>query len=122
MSSSRNTFGVIAGTLAGVAAGVVAGIMIAPRPGFQTRAQVAQDAGRAWNTVVDVVEHEAREAAARTAVAAGDASAMTDELRQKVEAARARMDQIRSNIAAKTAAPHEIVVEAVAAEERDSQA
>lgn len=98
MSSGHGVLGFVLGTVVGAAAGLVAGILVAPRPGVETRDMVAQGANEAWDNVVDTYQKGAREVAERANEVTADFGVRSDELREKVDQARARMDQIRSNL------------------------
>lgn len=97
--STKNAAGIAIAALVGAAAGVVAGILVAPRPGSETREKMAQAADKTWGEIVDGIEVNACATCEDTVQAAQAAAEKTDELREKVEAARARMSQVRDGIA-----------------------
>ena len=99
MSTSKNTFGVALAALVGAAAGVVAGILIAPRSGVETREKVAQAAGRTADQLVDSLGASVTVTCDDASQVAQEVGEKTDELREKVAAARARMNQVRADIA-----------------------
>ena len=114
MSSASGVFGFIAGAVVGAAAGLVAGIMIAPRPGVETRDMVAKEANDAWGNIVDTYQKGTQEVMNKANAATADMGMRSDELREKVDQARARMDQIRSNLAENVAQAAGAVSDAVA--------
>ncbi len=97
--SIKNAAGIAVAALVGAAAGVVAGILVAPRPGTETREKMAQAAGQTWGEIVDGFEVNASVACEDAAQAAQASAEKTDELREKVAAARARMSEVRDGIA-----------------------
>ena len=99
MSSSKNTPRVALAALVGAAVGVVAGILIAPRSGAETREKVAQAAEASFGQVADTLNESVFATCADVAQTAQEAGEKTDELREKIAAARARMDQMRADIA-----------------------
>ena len=99
MSSSKNTPRVALAALVGAAVGVVAGILIAPRSGAETREKVAQAAEASFGQVADTLDESVSATCADVAQTAQEAGEKTDELREKIAAARARMDQMRADIA-----------------------
>lgn len=99
MSNSKGILGFLAGALFGAAAGMVAGILVAPRAGVETRTMAADAATDAWGNVVDAYHQGATEVTGKAAAACEDVAFTSDELREKVANARARMDQIRSALA-----------------------
>ncbi len=99
MSSSKNTPRVALAALVGAAVGVVAGILIAPRSGAETREKVAQAAEASFSQVADTLNESVSATCADVAQTAQEAGEKTDELREKIAAARARMDQMRADIA-----------------------
>ena len=99
MSSSKNTPRVALAALVGAAVGVVAGILIAPRSGAETRETVAQAAEASFGQVADTLNESVSATCADVAQTAQEAGEKTDELREKIAAARARMDQMRADIA-----------------------
>ena len=99
MSSSKNTPRVALAALVGAAVGVVAGILIAPRSGAETREKVAQAAEASFGQVADTLNESVSATCADVAQTAQEAGEKTDELREKIAAARARMDQMRADIA-----------------------
>ena len=99
MSSSKNTPRVALAALVGAAVGVVAGILIAPRSGAETREKVAQAAEASFGQVADTLNEGVSATCADVAQTAQEAGEKTDELREKIAAARARMDQMRADIA-----------------------
>ena len=99
MSSSKNTPRVALAALVGAAVGVVAGILIAPRSGAETREKVAQAAEASFGQVADTLNESVSATCADVAQTAQGAGEKTDELREKIAAARARMDQMRADIA-----------------------
>ena len=99
MSSSKNTPRVALAALVGAAVGVVAGILIAPRSGAETREKVAQAAEASFGQVADTPNESVSATCADVAQTAQEAGEKTDELREKIAAARARMDQMRADIA-----------------------
>ena len=99
MSSSKNTPRVALAALVGAAVGVVAGILIAPRSGAETREKVAQAAEASFGQVADTLNESVSATCADVAQTAQEAGEKTDELREKIAAARARMDQMRAGIA-----------------------
>lgn len=99
MSSSKNTPRVALAALVGAAVGVVAGILIAPRSGAETREKVAQAAEASFGQVADTFNESVSATCADVAQTAQEAGEKTDELREKIAAARARMDQMRADIA-----------------------
>ena len=99
MSSSKNTPRVALAALVGAAVGVVAGILIAPRSGAETREKVAQAAEASFGQVADTLNESVSATCADVAQTAQEAGEKTDELREKIAAARARMDQLRADIA-----------------------
>ena len=99
MSSSKNTPRVALAALVGAAVGVVAGILIAPRSGAETREKVAQAAEASFGQVADTLNESVSVTCADVAQTAQEAGEKTDELREKIAAARARMDQMRADIA-----------------------
>ena len=99
MSSSKNTPRVALAALVGAAVGVVAGILIAPRSGAETREKVAQAAEASFGQVADTINESVSATCADVAQTAQEAGEKTDELREKIAAARARMDQMRADIA-----------------------
>ena len=99
MSSSKNTPRVALAALVGAAVGVVAGILIAPRSGAETREKVAQAAEASFCQVADTLNESVSATCADVAQTAQEAGEKTDELREKIAAARARMDQMRADIA-----------------------
>ena len=99
MSSSKNTPRVALAALVGAAIGVVAGILIAPRSGAETREKVAQAAEASFGQVADTLNESVSATCADVAQTAQVAGEKTDELREKIAAARARMDQMRADIA-----------------------
>ena len=99
MSSSKNTPRVALAALVGAAVGVVAGILIAPRSGAETREKVAQAAEASFGQVADTLTESVSATCADVAQTAQEAGEKTDELREKIAAARARMDQMRADIA-----------------------
>ena len=109
MSNGKGILGFVAGTLFGVAAGMVAGILVAPRSGTETRTMAAEAATDAWGNVVDAYHQGASDVATRTAAACEEAVATSDELREKVASARARMEEIRVSLANAAAAAEERV-------------
>lgn len=98
MSSSKNTPRVALAALVGAAVGVVAGILIAPRSGAETREKVAQAAEASFGQVADTLNESVSATCADVAQTAQEAGEKTDELREKIAAARARMDQMRADI------------------------
>ena len=92
MSSSKNTPRVALAALVGAAVGVVAGILIAPRSGAETREKVAQAAEASFGQVADTLNESVSATCADVAQTAQEAGEKTDELREKIAAARARMD------------------------------
>lgn len=99
MSSSKNTPRVALAALVGAAVGVVTGILIAPRSGAETREKVAQAAEASFGQVADMLNESVSATCADVAQTAQEAGEKTDELREKIAAARARMDQMRADIA-----------------------
>ena len=99
MSSSKNTPRVALAALVGAAVGVVAGILIAPRSGAETREKVAQAAEASFGQVADTLNESVSATCADVAQTAQEAGEKTDEMREKIAAARARMDQMRADIA-----------------------
>ena len=99
MSSSKNTPRVALAALVGAAVGVVTGILIAPRSGAETREKVAQAAEASFGQVADTLNESVSATCADVAQTAQEAGEKTDELREKIAAARARMDQMRADIA-----------------------
>ena len=99
MSSSKNTPRVALAALVGAAVGVVAGILIAPRSGAETREKVAQAAEASFGQVADTLNESVSATCADVAQTAQEAGEKTDDLREKIAAARARMDQMRADIA-----------------------
>ena len=99
MSSSKNTPRVALAALVGAAVGVVAGILIAPRSGAETREKVAQAAEASFGQVADTLNESVSATCADVAQTVQEAGEKTDELREKIAAARARMDQMRADIA-----------------------
>lgn len=99
MSSSKNTPRVALAALVGAAVGVVAGILIAPRSGAETREKVAQAAEASFGQVADTLNESVSATCTDVAQTAQEAGEKTDELREKIAAARARMDQMRADIA-----------------------
>ena len=99
MSSSKNTPRVALAALVGAAVGVIAGILIAPRSGAETREKVAQAAEASFGQVADTLNESVSATCADVAQTAQEAGEKTDELREKIAAARARMDQMRAGIA-----------------------
>ena len=99
MSSSKNTPRVALAALVGAAVGVVAGILIAPRSGAETREKVAQAAEASFGQVAGTLNESVSATCADVAQTAQEAGEKTDELREKIAAARARMDQMRADIA-----------------------
>lgn len=99
MSSSKNTPRVALAALVGATVGVVAGILIAPRSGAETREKVAQAAEASFGQVADTLNESVSATCADVAQTAQEAGEKTDELREKIAAARARMDQMRADIA-----------------------
>ena len=113
MSSARSFFSFMAGALVGAVAGLAAGVLVAPRAGAETRDMMAREANEAWDDVVDTYHKSAQGVAMHAHEAAAEMGCKTDELREKVDAARARMDQIRSNLAETAAQKAGEVVEKV---------
>lgn len=99
MSSSKNTPRVVLAALVGAAVGVVTGVLIAPRSGAETREKVAQAAEASFGQVADTLNESVSATCADVAQTAQEAGEKTDELREKIAAARARMDQMRADIA-----------------------
>lgn len=99
MSSSKNTPRVALAALVGATVGVVAGILIAPRSGAETREKVAQAAEASFGQVADTLNESVSATCADVAQTAQEAGEKIDELREKIAAARARMDQMRADIA-----------------------
>ena len=88
----------IFGAFVGAAAGAVAGIMLAPRAGAESRAMAADAMNDAWDTAVDSYERGSQVITSKVSDAAAASGISADELREKVDAARARMDQLRSSL------------------------
>ncbi len=98
MSRRNGVVGFIAGAVVGAAAGLIAGILVAPRSGVETRDMMSQGASEVWDNVVDTYQKGAREVMEKANEATADLGMRSDELREKVDQARARMDRIRSTL------------------------
>ncbi len=98
MSNAKGYLGFIAGALVGAAIGAVAGLLAAPRSGAETRTMVEEAATDAWGNVVDAYEQGAKTVSERVSEFRPTVDAATDELREKVDQARAHMDELRSSL------------------------
>lgn len=120
MSSSKNTPRVALAALVGAAVGVVAGILIAPRSGAETREKVAQAAEASFGQVADTLNESVSATCADVAQTAQEAGEKTDELREKIAAARARMDQMRADIAKNADQVADKAVDVMASEQAEN--
>lgn len=98
MSKSRGIIGFIAGAIVGAFVGVAAGVLAAPRSGEETRSKVGKGATDAWGNVVDAYHEGAKAVSDSFEDVRPAVDAKSDELREKVDQARARMDSIRSSL------------------------
>lgn len=101
------------GALMGAVAGAAAGILLAPRAGAESRAMAADAVNDAWDTAVDSYEKGAKVVSERVADVASANGISSDELREKVDAARARMDQLRDSLSDAVATASAQVVDVV---------
>lgn len=98
MCNSNGKLGFVCGAIAGAAFGAVAGLLLAPQPGEDTRAMVSKTAGDAWGATVDTYRKGVSTANAQLNNLRPQMDATGDELRAKVDAARERMDKLRSSL------------------------
>ncbi len=98
MCDSNGKLGFVFGAVAGAAIGAVAGLLLAPQSGEDTRAMVSKTAGDAWGTTVDTYRKGVSTANAQLNNLRPQMDATGDELRAKVDAARERMDKLRSSL------------------------
>lgn len=98
MSKSHGFIGFVAGVFVGAIVGATAGLMIAPRSGEETRTKIGQSATDAWDSVVDAYHEGAKAVSSSFEDVRPTVDAKSDELREKVDQARARMDSIRSSL------------------------
>ena len=91
-------FSFVLGAFLGAAAGAAAGIMLAPRAGAESRAMAADAMNDAWDTAVDGYERGTKTVADKVAEVAAASGISSDELREKVDAARVRMDELRTSL------------------------
>ncbi len=96
--SKKSGFGFVLGTVFGAAVGAVTGLMLAPRSGAESRAMAADVMNDAWDNAKDAYEVTSQNTAEKVAHIRPVVDATTDELRAKVDAARERMDQVRSSL------------------------
>ena len=92
----HGTLGFFLGGVVGAAVGVVVGMMLAPRSGAESRAMAADAMNDAWDSAMDTYEQGSRAVADRFTNMRPQVDIATDELRAKVDAARERMEQVRS--------------------------
>lgn len=90
--------GFFVGSVVGASVGAAMGVLLAPRPGAETRAMAADAMNDAWDGAMDAYERQANVVADRISDLRPQVDANTDELRAKVDAARERMDQLRTSI------------------------
>lgn len=88
----------VLGAFVGAAAGLVAGVMLAPRAGAESRAMAADVMNDAWDTAVDSYERGSKAVVDKVTEVAAASGVSSDELREKVDAARVRMDQLRNSL------------------------
>ncbi|MBQ9620374.1 MAG: YtxH domain-containing protein [Atopobiaceae bacterium] len=91
-------FNFVLGAFLGAAAGAAAGVMLAPRAGAESRAMAADAMNDAWDTAVDGYERGTKTVADKVAEVAAASGISSDELREKVDAARVRMDELRTSL------------------------
>ena len=96
--SKKSGFGFVLGTVFGATIGTVAGLMLAPRSGAESRGMAADVMNDAWDSAKDAYEATSQSTAEKVAHIRPMVDATTDELRAKVDAARERMDQVRSSL------------------------
>ena len=106
-------FNFILGAFVGAAAGVVAGVLYAPRAGAESRAMAADAMNDAWDTAVDSYERGSKVVTEKVTEVANANGISSDELREKVDAARARMDQLRDSLSEAVATASAQVVDVV---------
>ena len=106
MGKNTSAAGFLLGSVVGAAIGAVAGMMLAPRPGSESRAMAADAMNDAWDTAVDTYEQGSKVVQDKVSEfrTPADPAAATDELRAKVEAARERMEQLRTSLSESVAA------------------
>lgn len=113
MSKDGYGVGFVLGTVFGAAVGAVAGVFLAPRSGAESRALAADAMNDAWDVALDTYETGAKAVSDRVNEFRPMVDASTDELRAKVDAARERMDQMRSSLSESVAAASAQVQSAV---------
>ena len=98
MGKHSGVAGFIVGSVVGASIGAMVGSLTAPRPGAETRAMAADAVNDAWDGAMDAYERQAGVVTSRINDFRPQVDATTDELRAKVDAARERMDQLRSSL------------------------